>query len=67
MTTLAQVQTAVVNLNGQMDGLLNTAIDGLNPNKVTTPKIIALLTSTQTQVNAVLNDAIAKAQALGVL
>lgn len=67
MTTLAQVQTAATNLDTQLDGLLNTAIDGLNPNKVTTPQIIALINQTKGIFDQLMADTKAKAQALGVI
>lgn len=67
MTTLAQVQAVVVNLNNNMDSLINTFVDKLNPDKATTPQVIALLNDTKAQINQVLTDALAKAQGLGVI
>lgn len=66
MTTRAQVQTAYTNWQTQMDGLLNTAIDVLNPSKTTTPQIIKLISDTRTKMDAIFADALAQAQALGV-
>ena len=66
MTTRAQVVTAYANWQTQMDGLLNTAIDVLNPSKATTPQIIALINNTRTEMDAIFAAALAQAQALGV-
>ncbi len=67
MTTLAQVQTAATALDVALDGLLNTAIDVLNPNKATTPQIIALINDTRTKFDALVADTKTKAQVLGVI
>ena len=67
MTTRAQVQTAYLNFQAQFDSLLNTAIDGLNPNKTTTPQIIAIANDARAKIDAVFVDAAAKLQALGVI
>lgn len=66
MTTRAQVQTAYTAFQVQLDGLLNTAIDVLNPNKTTTPQIIALINDTRAKMDKLWADATAAAQALGV-
>ena len=67
MTTLAQVNTAAIALDAALDGLLNTAIDGLNPDKVTTSQIIALINDTRNKFDSLVNDTKTKAQALGVI
>lgn len=66
MVTIAQATTAVATLEGQIDALVNTAIDGLNPDKAKTKQIVALLQNTKAQIHQVLTDALAQAQALGV-
>ena len=66
MTTIAQCTTDYNQLQADLSGLLNTAIDGLNPNKATTPQIIALINSTQSQLTALFTATVAQAQALGV-
>lgn len=67
MTTLAQVQTAVNNLDSNLDSLLNTAIDGLNPDKATTPQIIAIIVNTRVRLDQMVADAKTQLQALGVI
>jgi hypothetical protein len=66
MTTRTQVQTAYIAWQSAMDGLLNTAIDGLNPSKATTPQIIAIIADTRAKMDAIHADALARVQALGV-
>ncbi len=66
MTTRAQVVTAYNNFRSTYDGLLNTAIDVLNPDKQTTPQIIKLLTDSAAKLDALAADTLAQAQALGV-
>lgn len=66
MVTIAQAQTAVTTLEGQIDALVNTAIDGLSPNGPKNKQIVALLQNTKAQVHQILTDALAQAQALGV-
>lgn len=67
MTTVAQVQTAYQNFQTQLDGLLNTAVDKLNPDKATTPQIIAIINTARTQLDLLATTALASAQALGVI
>jgi hypothetical protein len=67
MTTRAQLVTAYNNFLATYDSLLNTAIDGLNPNNVTTTQIIALMNDTRVRIDALAQDTLAKVQALGVL
>lgn len=66
MTTRAQVQTAYIAWQTAMDGLLNTAIDVLSPNKTTTPQIVALIDDTRAKMDAIFADALTQAQNLGV-
>lgn len=66
MTTRAQVVTAYNNFTATYDGLLNTAIDKLNPDKVTTPQIIAVMNEARNKLDTLANDTIARLQALGV-
>lgn len=66
MTTRAQVVTSYNSFLATYDGLLNTAIDVLNPDKQKTPQIIALLNDTRNKIDALAQDTLAKAQALGV-
>lgn len=66
MTTRAQVQTAYMNWQAQMDGLLNTAINVLDPDKHTTSQIITLISQTRAQMDAIFAAALAQAQILGV-
>ncbi len=66
MTTRVQVVTAYNNFRSTYDGLLNTAIDVLNPDKQTTPQIIKLLNDSAAKLDALAADTLAQAQALGV-
>ena len=66
MTTIAQCTTSYNTLQTNLSGLLNTAIDVLNPNAVNTPQIIALINSTQSQLSTLFNNTVTAAQALGV-
>ena len=67
MTTRAQVVTAYNNFTANFDSLLNTAIDGLNPDKKTTPQIIAIANDARAKIDALAQDVFAKLQALGVI
>ncbi len=67
MTTIAQCTTAYNNLQTNLDGLLNTAIDKLNPDKANTPQIIRLINDTETQLTTLFTVTVARAQALGVV
>lgn len=66
MTTLAQCTADYNTLQADLSGLLNTAIDKLNPDKAAAPQIIALINNTQTQLTALFTVTAAQAQALGV-
>ncbi len=66
MTTIAQCTTAYNTLQTNLTGLLNTAIDVLNPDKKNTPQIIALINDTQNQLTILFNATVVRAQALGV-
>lgn len=66
MTTLAQCTADYNQLQTDLSGLLNTAIDKLNPDKASTPQIIALIGSTQAQLATLFTATAAQAQALGV-
>lgn len=66
MTTRAQVVTAYNNFTATYDGLLNTAIDKLNPDKVTTPQIIAVMNEARNKLDFLANDTVTKLQDLGV-
>ncbi len=66
MVTIAQAQSAVATLESQIDALVNTAIDGANPNGPRNKQIVALLQATKASVHNILTDALAQAQALGV-
>ncbi len=67
MTTIAQCTTAYNNLQTNLSGLLNTAIDGLNPDKAKTKPTIDLINDTQNQLTTLFTATVAKAQALGVV
>lgn len=66
MTTLAQVQTAAVNVESQMDSLTNTALGGATPDGARCRAIVALIQDTKTKFHNLMTDAVAQAQALGV-
>ncbi len=66
MTTIAQCTTDYNQLQADLSGLLNTAIDKLNPDKTNTPQIIALINDTQTKLAALFTATAAQASALGV-
>lgn len=67
MTTLATVVTDYNQLQNDLSSLLNTAIDKLNPDKVTTPQIIALINQVQNELTVTFNNAHTQLQTLGVL
>lgn len=66
MTTRAQLVTSYQSFLTTYDGLLNTAIDVLNPDKARTPQIIAIMIETRNKIDALAQDTLARAQALGV-
>lgn len=67
MTTRAQLVTAYNNFTSTYDGLLNTAIDVLNPKKETTSQIIFIMNDARNKLDALTADTIEKLQALGVI
>lgn len=66
MTTRAQLVTSYNNFTATYDSLLNTAIDVLNPDKERTQQIITLMNDTRNKIDALAQDTLAKAQALGI-